>query len=66
MFCPIHRYADQHGCTFDYRKLKLFRPQNSILNPILPYFLPFFYAKAGKDQLRKDNPVVQDDKIVKF
>lgn len=41
MFCPIHRYADQHGCTFD-------------------------YAKAGKDQLRKDNPVVQDDKIVKF
>lgn len=41
MFCPLHRYADQHGCTFD-------------------------YAKAGKDQLRKDNPVVQDDKIVKF
>jgi len=41
MFCPIHRYADQHSCTFD-------------------------YAKAGKDQLRKDNPVVQDDKIVKF
>jgi hypothetical protein len=41
MFCPIHRYADQHGCTFD-------------------------YAKTGKEQLRKDNPVVQDDKIVKF
>lgn len=41
MFCPIHRYADQHGCTFD-------------------------YATAGKDQLRKDNPVVQDEKIVKF
>jgi hypothetical protein len=41
MFCPIHRYADQHGCTFD-------------------------YATAGKDQLRKDNPVVQDKKIAKF
>lgn len=41
MYCPLHRYADQHNCEFD-------------------------YATSGRDQLRKDNPVVQDDKIVKF
>lgn len=41
MFCPLHRYEDQHNCQFD-------------------------YATSGREQLRKDNPVVQDDKIVKF
>lgn len=41
MFCPLHRYADQHNCTFD-------------------------YATAGKEQLRKDNPIVQDEKVSKI
>jgi len=41
LYCPIHRYADQHSCQFDYQK-------------------------AGKEQLRKDNPVVKDDKVTKI
>lgn len=41
LYCPLHRYADQHNCQHD-------------------------YTTEGRNQLRKDNPVVQDDKIAKI
>lgn len=41
MFCPNHRYTDQHNCSYDYRT-------------------------EERAKLRKDNPVVEHEKIEKI
>ncbi|KAL7677733.1 hypothetical protein ACOME3_003970 [Neoechinorhynchus agilis] len=40
-YCGLHRYADTHNCTFDYRS-------------------------HGREQIRKNNPAVQGEKVPKI
>ena len=37
-FCPLHRYANEHQCTFDYKE-------------------------HGQNEIRKNMPVVQADRV---
>jgi hypothetical protein len=37
-FCPIHRYANEHNCTFDYKE-------------------------HGQNEIRKNMPVVQAERV---
>ena len=37
-FCPLHRYANEHNCTFDYKE-------------------------HGQNEIRKNMPVVQADRV---
>lgn len=40
-FCALHRHAEQHNCTFDYKK-------------------------EQKDKIKRENPIIESDKIIKI